>query len=58
MKPAPHDFDVITDAPRIEERPQRRPPQQAEKAPQPDAERERKGAAPPKRVAREGLAAE
>jgi hypothetical protein len=32
MKPATHDFDVITDAPA----PQRRKPEPAEKAPQPD----------------------
>ena len=41
MKPATHDFDVITDAPA----PQRRPPQRTEQPPQPDAEEERRRAA-------------
>lgn len=37
MKPATHDFDVITDTPA----PQRRKPEVTEKAPQPDAQQER-----------------
>ena len=41
MKPVTYDFDVITDAPA----PQRRAPEQAEQAPQPDAEEERRGPA-------------
>jgi hypothetical protein len=40
MKPALHDFDVITDSPRIVPSPQRRLPQPAEQAPQPDAQEE------------------
>ena len=36
MKPALHDFDVITDSPA----PPRRLPQAAERAPQPDAQEE------------------
>ena len=43
MKPVTYDFDVITDAPA----PKRRLPEAAEKAPQPDAEEERRSAAPP-----------
>ncbi len=46
MRPAPHDFDVVTDDPRIEQRPQRRAPEPAEAAPQPDPEAERRRAAP------------
>lgn len=37
MKPVTYDFDVITDAPA----PQRRAPQETERAPQPDAKEER-----------------
>ena len=47
MKPVTHDFDVITDAPA----PQRRPPEPAEPAPQPDPQR--RAAAPPERHAPE-----
>ena len=43
MKPVTYDFDVITDAPA----PKRRAPEPAEPAPQADAERERRRAAPP-----------
>ena len=44
MKPATHDFDVITDAPA----PRRRQPQPTEQPPQADAEEEarRRGASP------------
>ena len=57
MKPATHDFDVITDAPRIAEQPKRRlVPEGAEKAPQPDAER--RGAVPPEREGEKVRAAE
>jgi hypothetical protein len=42
MKPATHDFDVITDAPA----PVRRPPQPAEQPPQADAEEEARRGAP------------
>jgi len=52
MKPVTHDFDVITDAPRIQERPQRRAPERTEQAPQPAAGQEQ-GAAPPERDERE-----
>ena len=48
MKPVTYDFDVITDAPA----PKRRPPEQAEKTPQPRAEDERQDAAPPDRKPR------
>jgi hypothetical protein len=48
MKPALHDFDVVTDSPA----PQRRLPQPAEQAPQPDAQEEERSSgqrfAPPK----------
>ena len=43
MKPVTYDFDVITDAPT----PESRLPQQAEQAPQPRAEEERRETAPP-----------
>ena len=42
MKPVTYDFDVITDAPA----PQRRAPDPAQPAPQPDAEEERRRAMP------------
>jgi len=45
MKPVTYDFDVITDTPA----PKRRPPEQAEQAPQADPEEERKRAAPAER---------
>ena len=45
MKPVTYDFDVITDTPA----PRRTLPQLTEKPPQPDAEEERKRAAPPDR---------
>ena len=45
MKPVTYDFDVITDTPA----PKGRLPEVAEKTPQPDAEEERRGAAPPER---------
>jgi hypothetical protein len=41
MRPASHDFDVITDAPA----PQRRAPQRTEQPPQADADEERRRAA-------------
>jgi hypothetical protein len=41
MQPVTYDFDVITDTPA----PQRRQPQPAERAPQPDAQEERRRAA-------------
>ena len=46
MKPVTYDFDVITDAPA----PKSRQPEAAEKAPQADADKERRGAAPPNPV--------
>ena len=46
MKPVTYDFDVITDAPA----PKSRQPEAAEKAPQADANKERRGAAPPNPV--------
>ena len=49
MKPVTYDFDVITDAPA----PKSRPPQQAERAPHPDAEEQRRSAAPPEQNERE-----
>ena len=45
MKPVTYDFDVITDAPK----PPRRAPEAAEQAPQPNADEERRSAAPPER---------
>lgn len=45
MKPITFDFDVVTDAPA----PKRRMPDAAERAPQADAEGERRAAAPPER---------
>ena len=45
MKPITYDFDVITDTPPAK----RRAPEPAEPAPQADAERERRRAAPPER---------
>jgi hypothetical protein len=53
MKPVTYDFDVITDAPA----PKSRPPQQAERAPQSDAEERRRSAAPPTQDARAGVQA-
>lgn len=43
MKPVTYDFDVVTDSPA----PKRRPPEPAERAPQADAEQERRQATPP-----------
>ena len=54
MKPVTYDFDVITDAPA----PRRILPQLAEKPPQPDAEQERRRAAPPDREPEKIRAAE
>jgi hypothetical protein len=55
MKPATHDFDVITDAPT----PKRHlVPETAEKAPQLDAEEARGSAAPPERAGEKVRAAE
>ena len=48
MKPVTYDFDVITDAPA----PKSRPPQQAERAPQANAEEQRRETAPPEREKR------
>ena len=48
MKPVTYDFDVITDAPA----PKSRLPQQAERAPQANAEQERRSVAPPEQEKR------
>lgn len=55
MKPATHDFDVITDAPKPKSR---LVPEGAEHAPQPDAEEARRSAAPPERAGEKVRAAE
>jgi len=51
MKPVTYDFDVITDTPA----PKSRLPEGADKAPQPDAHQERRGASPPKHDLREKI---
>lgn len=48
MKPVTYDFDVITDT----AKPQRRAPEPTEKTSQPDAEEQRRSAAPPQQKER------